>query len=196
MLLAPGPERLATSAAEFQRRLQRHPASGDDASPALTAGADTLFERRAPASFTDGPAGRARRLVCGCIWLVALLFMVLPAINLVNINLSRILERASEIGVRKAFGATSRALVGSSSSRTCVLTLLRGRRSAARPGRGGRCAGSTPAASSPTPTSRSTCGVLGWGVLLPSSSASSRASIPAWRMSRLHPVEALRGRSE
>ena len=36
-----------------------------------------------------------------------LLFMLLPAINLVNLNISRILERASEIGVRKAFGASS-----------------------------------------------------------------------------------------
>ena len=38
--------------------------------------------------------------------------MLLPTVNLVNINLSRILERASEIGVRKAFGASSRTLVG------------------------------------------------------------------------------------
>ena len=38
--------------------------------------------------------------------------MLLPTMNLVNINLSRILDRASEIGVRKAFGASSRTLVG------------------------------------------------------------------------------------
>ena len=38
--------------------------------------------------------------------------MLLPAVNLVNLNVSRIMERASEIGVRKAFGASSRALVG------------------------------------------------------------------------------------
>ena len=39
---------------------------------------------------------------------LALLFMTLPALNLVTLNLSRILERASEIGVRKAFGAPKR----------------------------------------------------------------------------------------
>ncbi|MCF0039919.1 ABC transporter permease [Dyadobacter fanqingshengii] len=42
---------------------------------------------------------------------VILMFMGLPAINLVNVNVSRILERASEIGVRKAFGAPSAALL-------------------------------------------------------------------------------------
>lgn len=43
--------------------------------------------------------------------LIVLMFMGLPAINLVNVNVSRILERASEIGVRKAFGAPSKALL-------------------------------------------------------------------------------------
>lgn len=40
-----------------------------------------------------------------------LLFMLLPTLNLVNINISRIMERSSEIGVRKAFGASSGTLV-------------------------------------------------------------------------------------
>jgi hypothetical protein len=41
-----------------------------------------------------------------------LLFMLLPALNLVNLNTGRIIERSSEIGVRKAFGATSMQLAG------------------------------------------------------------------------------------
>ena len=36
-----------------------------------------------------------------------LLFMLLPALNLVNLNTGRMLERSSEIGIRKSFGATS-----------------------------------------------------------------------------------------
>ncbi len=40
-----------------------------------------------------------------------LLFMLLPALNLVNLNTGRIMERSAEIGVRKAFGATNRQLV-------------------------------------------------------------------------------------
>jgi putative ABC transport system permease protein len=45
------------------------------------------------------------------IALVIAMILGLPAINLVNVNVSRILERASEIGVRKAFGAPSKALL-------------------------------------------------------------------------------------
>ncbi len=45
------------------------------------------------------------------VGLFMLLFMALPAINLVNVNVSRIMERASEIGIRKAFGAPARTLV-------------------------------------------------------------------------------------
>jgi putative ABC transport system permease protein len=37
--------------------------------------------------------------------------MSLPALNLVNLNLSRMMERSSEIGVRRAFGATAGSLV-------------------------------------------------------------------------------------
>ena len=39
-----------------------------------------------------------------------LAFMLLPALNLVNLNSGRIMERATEIGVRKAFGASGTAL--------------------------------------------------------------------------------------
>lgn len=53
-------------------------------------------------------------------------FMFLPAINLVNVNMSRILERTSEIGVRKAFGAKASALVGQFIVENLILTLIGG----------------------------------------------------------------------
>ena len=55
-----------------------------------------------------------------------LLFMLLPTVNLVNINISRIMERASEIGVRKAFGAPARTLVGQFLVENILLTLVGG----------------------------------------------------------------------
>ena len=56
--------------------------------------------------------------------------MLLPTVNLVNLNVSRILERASEIGVRKAFGASSRTLVAQFLVENLVLTAGRRRSSA------------------------------------------------------------------
>ena len=55
---------------------------------------------------------QASGLFYAVIALFMVLFMALPAINLVNLNVSRMMERASEIGVRKAFGAPVRTLMG------------------------------------------------------------------------------------
>lgn len=56
----------------------------------------------------------------------ALLFMLLPTINLINLNVSRIFERSSEIGVRKAFGASSVNLVGQFVFENVVLCMVGG----------------------------------------------------------------------
>ena len=55
-----------------------------------------------------------------------LLFMLLPALNLINLNSSRISERSSEIGVRKAFGANSLTLAWQFIVENIVVTLLGG----------------------------------------------------------------------
>lgn len=70
----------------------------------------------------DGDAGAFWRRWLG----LGLLFMLLPALNLVNINVSRTLERAAEIGVRKAFGATAGRLAGQFLVENVLLTLLGG----------------------------------------------------------------------
>ena len=60
------------------------------------------------------------------LWLgfIAILFMAMPAINLMNLNSSRIIERSSEIGVRKAFGASSNTLVGQFITENILMTLV------------------------------------------------------------------------
>jgi putative ABC transport system permease protein len=60
------------------------------------------------------------------IALFMFLFMLLPAINLVNLNISRIMERFSEIGIRKAFGASSGKLVAQFLVENIFITLLGG----------------------------------------------------------------------
>mgnify|MGYP002363308891 FL=1 len=70
--------------------------------------------------------GEAQRRFYIFATLFALFFMSLPAINLVNINVSRILERSSEIGIRKAFGASSKTLVYQFVLENILLTLMGG----------------------------------------------------------------------
>lgn len=65
-------------------------------------------------------------LVLTIIGIFTLLVMLLPTLNLVNINITRIMERSSEIGVRKAFGASSSTLVYQFIVENIILTLLGG----------------------------------------------------------------------
>jgi putative ABC transport system permease protein len=60
------------------------------------------------------------------ITVFVLLVTLLPTVNLMNINVTRIMERSSEIGVRKAFGASSRALVYQFIVENLILTGLGG----------------------------------------------------------------------
>lgn len=156
--------------------------------------AETLFEALGRGMFAnDRDAGDYSAVLFGVLMALMLLFMLLPTLNLVNLNVSRIMERASEIGVRKAFGASSGRLVGQFVVENLVLTLL-----------GGALA------------------LVGTWVVLRIINASGLIQYaefeinfriffyglavalvfgllsgvyPAWKMSRLHPVEALRGKS-
>jgi len=121
----------------------------------------------------------------------ACLFMLLPAVNLINLNTSRIMERASEIGVRKAFGASSRTLVGQFVVENLVLTLV------------GAAIGFLVAALLLQVINSSgmiqyaqlhlNYRIFGWGVVLAVIFGLLSGVYPAWRMSRLHPVMALKG---
>jgi putative ABC transport system permease protein len=71
-------------------------------------------------------SGNASLIFTVILILAALLFMLLPTVNLVNINISRIIERASEIGVRKSFGASARTLVGQFLVENLLLTAIGG----------------------------------------------------------------------
>lgn len=181
---------------EFQARLreaERHlpdPKNFKD----LLAGADTLFEsfvrQMTPGDASTINPGKARAV----IFLLMLLFMLLPTLNLVNINLSRILDRSSEIGVRKAFGASSRTLVGQFVLENLVLTLL------------GAFAGLLLAI--PVLAALNSSGLLPharlalnfrvflYGLGMAVFFGILSGVYPAWRMSKLHPVQALRGRSK
>jgi putative ABC transport system permease protein len=55
--------------------------------------------------------GDIKRPVYAVGGILIFFFIILPAINLVNININRVYERLSEIGVRKTFGASKKKLI-------------------------------------------------------------------------------------
>lgn len=87
--------------------------------------ADTYFVALVRTLLGDGNNPGVKKVVTG-LAIFVFLFMLLPTINLVNINITRIMERSSEIGVRKAFGASSRTLIYQFIIENIILTLLGG----------------------------------------------------------------------
>lgn len=126
----------------------------------------------------------------GIATVLILAFMLLPAINMINLNVSRILERAPEIGLRKAAGATRRSLVIQFILENLVLTAV-----------GGLVAfGLTPWVLDIINDTVIEYGQLtmNWrvfvaGLFFVAVFAVFSGAYPAWRMARLEPVQALRG---
>ncbi len=75
---------------------------------------------------TGNQDGRSKTWIYSAIGIFVFLIVLLPVVNLVNINITRIMERSSEIAVRKAFGATSNTLVYQFIVENIILTLLGG----------------------------------------------------------------------
>ncbi|MGH8049189.1 MAG: ABC transporter permease [Arenimonas sp.] len=130
-------------------------------------------------------------LMLSIIALLMLLFMLLPALNLVNLNTGRIMERSMEIGVRKAFGASSAKLVVQFIVENILLCLFGGMLGLVF-AKGTllwlESSGLIPYLKVDINFSVFLCGLaitLVFGLL--------SGVIPAWKMSRLHPVQALKG---
>ena len=97
---------------EFQERMSRIPKPGveDGFKYAVLEVKSDSFKEYALNTIMAGNPG-ARVIFYGVITFILLMLLGLPTINLVNLNVSRMLERASEIGIRKAFGAPIRTLM-------------------------------------------------------------------------------------
>ena len=154
--------------------------------------AETFFESLARDLFrghdTDSRfAWRLKLILAG----MAVLFMLLPTVNLINVNVSRILERASEIGVRKAFGASSKTLVGQFVVENVILTIIGGLIGFAL----ALVVLQLLSDSGVIPYARFQISyrVLFWGGVLTLFFGVFSGVLPAWKMSRLHPVHALNG---
>jgi putative ABC transport system permease protein len=149
-----------------------------------------LIARTLPTGDSKNPESQVWRLVT-FLAVLAVLFALIPTVNLVNINISRIMERASEIGVRKAFGAPARTLVGQFLVENLLLTMLGGLMGLVMAYfviRALNVSGILRYAQFGI-NSR----VFGYGMLIAIVFGLVSGVYPAWRMSRLNPVDALKG---
>lgn len=108
---------------EFQQMMRRVSVPKDF--DRVYSNADPFFAALTRRIAGDG-ANNGKTRVVSIMSIFVLLFLLLPTINLVNINVTRILERSSEIGVRKAFGASSKTLVYQFIVENMILTFLGG----------------------------------------------------------------------
>jgi putative ABC transport system permease protein len=192
LLLARTPADLPRIRADVERVAKTIQPVGDQIFGKTTFWADTKLDVVARAlqgreSYVDSGGSRLLLMIAGGM----LVFMLLPALNLVNLNMGRIMERSAEIGVRKAFGATSLQLAGQLVVENVLLCLAGGLLGLA-------CAQGVlwwlealqlipylEVHINPT--------VFGCGMVLAFVFGLLSGAIPAWKMSRLDPVHALKG---
>jgi putative ABC transport system permease protein len=176
---------------EFNSRLARiEVPSGADL---VVAPFETQFEGFARQMMSDESLESKAPLLMGLMGAAGFLLALLPAVNLVNLNVSRILERSSEIGVRKAFGASSRTLVGQFVVENILLTFVGAIAAFAL------SIGVLGAINQSGVIAHAQLGMNGRifvsGVVIALVFGILSGVYPAWRMSRLHPVSALKGQS-
>lgn len=136
---------------------------------------------------TEDAAGRLLAILLAA----ALAFMLLPAVNLVNLNISRALERASEIGVRRAFGAAARDLLFQFLFENIVIALIGGLLALG----GALIVLALLNTSGLIPYAHFTLNarIAAWGCAFALVFGVVSGLLPAWRLARLAPLAALSG---
>jgi len=122
ILLAASPADVPKMKKEFAQIIEKVPMPSKEFNK-IYADADTFLEAYVR---TGNHESSGKIIAFATIGIFALFVMLLPTLNLVNINITRIMERSSEIGVRKAFGASSRTLVYQFLVENLILTFLGG----------------------------------------------------------------------
>ena len=192
LILAPGAAAIPLIQEEFADVLTRVEYPNPGEINRLSGGPTTLLDMVANIVFTLGTVtGRGLMVL---VVVLALLFMLLPVVSLVNINTTRILERASEIGVRKAFGGSSLTLVGQFLAENVILTLLGGALGLALAWLVLQMLGA--AAIVQYAEFQLNHRIFLYGLTMTLLFGLVSGVWPAWKMSRLHVVEAFRRRKQ
>ena len=100
--------------------------SGDAQYEVLKLKAATATEKLAREIMQEDDYGRAKLLLFLPLIVLLCLFLALPLINLINLGVSRVYERRSEIAVRKSFGADSRDILYQFLFENMFLTVIGG----------------------------------------------------------------------
>ncbi len=174
---------------EYRRRVAAVDVSAEPQFERLESEAETFLEMGARGMAGTSPHRAA--LAVAFFLALAVGFMALPALNLVNLALSRILERSSEVGVRKAFGATRGRLVLQFVTENLILSLAGGALGLVLSA--GVLSAVNHSGLIPYAQLALNVRVLLWGLLATCVFGVLSGALPALRMSRLHPVEALQG---
>lgn len=192
MLLAPSTAAVPAVRQEFEQVMRRMPLPDPKRIERISAHADPALAgivRQITSNQNNEQDGMGLFLTLAGT--LALLFMLLPALNLVNLNVTRIMERSSEIGVRKAFGASQRVLVGQFLVENLVLAALGG-------ALGLGLAALVLHSLNESQFIAHSHFALSWrafglGLLLTVVFGLMSGVYPAWKMARLNPNDALRG---
>ncbi len=152
---------------------------------------ETFFASFARLFIGDFESGDPGGRLLAMLLTAAALFMILPAVNPVNLNVSRALERASEIGVRPAFGASAHDLLLQFLFENVVISVV-----------GGVLALASSALllallnqSDLIPYAHFSVNwrIAAWGFAFALAFGVISGVWPAWRLSRLSPIQALAG---
>ena len=189
LFLLKDPEAVEGVQQEFKARLKK--VDLPEGFDRIYAVPETFFGSFARLFIGDFESEDAGSRLMAILLTAAALFMILPAVNLVNLNVSRALERASEIGVRRAFGASARDLLLQFLFENVVISVV-----------GGLLALVSAALvlallnqSDLIPYAHFSLNwrIAAWGFGFALAFGVISGVWPAWRLSRLTPIEALAG---
>ena len=192
MILARSAAEIPLIKEEFADVLTRVEYPNPDQVNSISGGPTTLLEDTLNGIFSASMLTSRGFIVL--IGVLTLLFMLLPVVSLVNINTTRILERASEIGVRKAFGGSSLTLVGQFMVENVILTLLGGALGLVLTFLVLQMLGAGDIV--PYAEFHLNHRIFSYGLVMTLVFGLISGAYPAWKMSRLHIVEALRRRKQ
>jgi putative ABC transport system permease protein len=178
--------------AEFAKRLARVPLPSSTYTK-LSGGLDTEFEALSRMMLSSRSEESHPERLKAILLAMMFLFMLIPAVNLMNISISRTIERSGEIGVRKAFGASSRALIGQFMTENVLVTVVGGVISVIVAQIVLMLINSSGVI--PYGDFHVNWRIFVYGLVLAIIFGFITSVYPAWRMSRLHPAEALRRQS-